>query len=388
MRLVRDRSRITVVHLVESSAPSRFFSNLIVHTEKARWRLVLVTLAPVGQMHADAVKLGAEASALGAPGRLHYPMAFARLVRLIRGTQANVVHSHGLDATVLGMLASRLTQFPVGVFTRHYADFTRVVDIAPWKRAALFGVERLSARLADAVISPSQPVRDELLRQGTDPRKIHLIPLGFDFTRMQRIAPEAVAGIRSEFHLETAFTAVAVGRLSWEKNYPTLLRAWRSIVVDHPTARLVVVGDGPLRDQLIALAGSLGISNSVTFTGWRSDALTIIAAADVVIHVSLTEAMQQIAIEALALGKPLVSTAVGIVGNPLTDGEHVLVVPPDDAAVRRAFDRVARGPDFARSLGTRGREYVVREFPIGRMVDAYGALYESLLASHDARRAP
>jgi glycosyltransferase involved in cell wall biosynthesis len=387
MRLVRDRSRITVVHVIESSAPSRFFSNLVEHTDQARWRLIVATLGPAGRVHADMVERGAEASALGALGRPQYPLASARLVRLIRGANASVVHCHGIEMTLLGMLASQLTPSPVAVFTRHYADLLRRADIASWKRAALFGVERLTARLADAIVSPSQAVRAELIREGVDARKIRNIPYGFDFTRMQRIDPAAVAAIRSEFLLETAFTAVAVGRLSWEKSYPTLLRAWRGIAADHPTARLLVVGDGPLRDQLVQLAYILGVGSSVTFTGWRSDALTIIAAADVVIHVSWTEAMQQVAVEALALAKPLVGTSVGIVGEPLLDGEHCLVVPADDdAAVRAAVDRIARDPGLGRGLGERGREFVVREFPITRMVEAYGKLYEELLASRSAQR--
>ncbi len=372
----------TVLHVVPASRSNPWLADAIRAGDSARWRQVVVSVAPAGELQREMAGNAASAHALGANTRAHYPVAAVRLTRLVRHQRVDLIHAHLFDANILAAGARRLAaQVPL-VITRHEPpDFIRMAPVAGWKRRAYLSIDGALTRSAAAVIAPSARTEDELIRLGVPAGRIHRIPLGLDLARIAR-ADEAGTSIRGVLGLEGRACVGVFGRMSWEKSVDTALRAWPAVLAARPDAVLVLAGDGPQRNALAHLARELGTERSVRFVGWRDDVPALMSAMDVVLHTSRTESTGMVLIEALVRGRPLVVTPVGIVGEHLRHEEDCLVVPhasPED--VSRAIMRLLADPGHGRALAEHGRARVLDTFGTGAMVSAYGALYERVLGA-------
>lgn len=373
---------LRVVHLLPPSSANPWLLGVLNHTDRSSCEQVVVTLASPGELHRASASRGIEAWSLYADARSAYAAAALRLARLLRAARADVVHAHLLDARLVAMLASALAPRTPWLFTQH--EPLEAVDLLLRSRpllirAAYRALERMTIAAARAIIAPSQRTRERLLQRGARPKKVHLVPLGFDLDAIRHIDPAAIERARAEFGLSSVASAVTVGRLSPEKDHSTLLRAWRAVSSNYRGARLLVVGDGPLRGELEGAARATGLEGLVTFTGFRQDARTLMRAVDLVVHPSLAESTGMVLVEALALERPLVTTPVGIVGEHLADAEHCLVVPPGDAAaMARAIETLLADPVVGRTLARRGSRLVAQRFRVTVMTDAYVALYRRL----------
>jgi glycosyltransferase involved in cell wall biosynthesis len=163
------------------------------------------------------------------------------------------------------------------------------------------------------------------------------------------------------------------------KDQPTLLRGFALAAPDLPGVDLLLVGDGPLRGELEALAVDLRIPDRVKFLGIRTDVAELMRAAEAFAITSVSEAASLTLLEALASGLPVVVTAVG--GNPELvrhEREGLLVPRGDAAACAAAVRRLFREPDLAARLGAAGRARAAERYRLDRTVEAYYRLYAKL----------
>ena len=151
----------------------------------------------------------------------------------------------------------------------------------------------------------------------------------------------------------------------------------------------ILVGDGELRGELEAQAGSLGLASHVHFTGWRHDVGEMLALADVFVLPSKSEGFGRVLVEAMAMGRAVVATNVGGIPDIVLDGETGLLVEPANPvalahAVRALFDEPAR----AARLGAAGRTRAESTFSLGAHVDAVERVYDEVLGrvAPEARR--
>jgi glycosyltransferase involved in cell wall biosynthesis len=171
----------------------------------------------------------------------------------------------------------------------------------------------------------------------------------------------------------------AVARFHPVKDHATLLRAFANVSAAVQDVDLLLVGDGPLRPDLEAQADALGITRRVRFLGVRHDVPDILAASDVFVLPSLSEAASITLLEAMATGTPVVATNVG--GNPeiVRHDENGLLTPRGDApAMAMAIVRLLREPERARELGAHAAEQVRRTYRLERTIDRYHTLYREL----------
>jgi glycosyltransferase involved in cell wall biosynthesis len=227
--------------------------------------------------------------------------------------------------------------------------------------------------LCDRVICVSEAARQRLLTAGVPAGRLCVIP---DFVDCRLFDPAAVTAERDERP-----TVVSVGRLTSEKGHVVLLRAMARVMAHVPGARLVMCGEGDQKDALQKESEVLGIARAVAFMGFLSDVRPVLAAADVFVMPSLSEGLGVAALEAMAMARPVLASAVGGLRESVVDGETGLLVPPGEPlALEAGITALLEKPELARALGRAGRERVLAQFDRGPIIDRVLAVYRDVLA--------
>jgi glycosyltransferase involved in cell wall biosynthesis len=229
----------------------------------------------------------------------------------------------------------------------------------------------------DAVVSPSEPVRERLLEYGVT-RPIHVIPTGMTD---DRFVPGDGAAFRRQYGIEADRPlAINVGRVAHEKNLSFLLRMFVRARELSPRALLLIAGEGPARAALTREARSLGLGDSVRFVGNldRERGLNdCYAAADAFVFASRTETQGLVLLEAMAQARPVVSTACLGTRSVLKEGSGACVVEEDEAQFAAALVSVFGDPQRAQQMGAQGLAWARQWSSLalaGRMADLYREL--------------
>jgi len=282
-----------------------------------------------------------------------------RLVRELRAHRADVLIATRWREYLLGGLACRLAGRPRMVC--HLS--LRVSPRADLKRRLIF-------RLADLVIVNAEEIRDELAGCGwIAPEKIAVVHNGIDPARYEDLAGGP------EFRRELGIPAEAplllnVGSLTPQKDHATLVRAAARLADTAPESRVVIVGEGFLRDEIEGEIASAGVGGRVHLAGFRRDIRPALAAADVFVMSSDNEGMPWVLLDALAAGLPVVATDVSGTRACVEEGVNGQVVPPRDPAALAAAcaGLLADGPRRA-DMGRASRRLAAERFDERRMID-------------------
>ncbi len=308
-----------------------------------------------------------------------------RLYRLFRRERPAIVDLHLFKARLLGGIAARLAGVPVVVETFHGTQFAGYYrPVASW---VLLWIERLLARLMDAVVVVSDEVGRELIRQKViHPRKVHVIPLGLELNRFMQ-TPRGM--LQRELGMPESVPLVGlVGRLVPIKGVRYFIAAAARVALALPQARFVVIGDGPERDALERQSRHAGLGDRLIFLGWRRDVEWLYPDLDVVVLSSLNEGTPVSIIEAMAAGRPVVATQVGGIPDLIQDGVTGLLVPPrDSAAIATAVVRLLRDAGERQRLGAAARRAVTPRFTAARMARDMDTLYWRTLEAKVRKRA-
>jgi len=283
----------------------------------------------------------------------------AQLVRVIRETGAEVVHMHS-GCWYKALVAAR----QAGVTRLVYTDHGRTFPDPSYVRA----LDWVCARLTDRVVAVSGELGHYLATQvGVPASKLSVIINGIDPQRYRSGWDASPPG---------RLDIVCVARLAPVKDHATLLRAMRQVLAQAPQARLRLVGDGPERAPLQALARELGIGDRVEFAGFRRDIPAVMAQCDIFALSSLSEGTSVTLLEAMAAGRPIVATGVGGTPALIRDGENGFLVPPGrpEALAQRLLQLAGDAP-LRRRMGLVNRTRVEREFGLSAMVARYQQLY-------------
>jgi glycosyltransferase involved in cell wall biosynthesis len=199
-------------------------------------------------------------------------------------------------------------------------------------------------------------------------------------------SPDDRAAVRHGWGIDHDTPLIGVvGRLEPEKGHSFLLHAALLLKDSFPKARFVIVGGGPLESRLRKQCRSLGIEDRVVFAGFRRDLGRVYAAIDIPVVPSLMEPFGNVALEAMAAGKPVVASAVGGLLESIIDGETGLLVPAcDPETLAGALASLMRDARFARQLGEAGRKRVAEHFTAVRVADQVEEIYEIITAQQAA----
>lgn len=309
--------------------------------------------------------------------------ALGELMRLFRELRPDVVHTHNPKPGVYGRLAARATRVPAVVNTVHglYA-----LPEDRWaKRALVYSLERIAAACSDAELVQNPEDVATLARIGVPRSKLHLLGNGIDLDRFDpaTVSDERRAEIRREFGVDDdAVVCGAVGRLVWEKGYREVFDAAARLRTLAPSARLVVIGPSDpekgdsLRDTDLAEARRHG----VIFLGMRSDMESLYAGMDVYVLASHREGFPRSAMEAAAMGLPVVATDIRGCRQVVDDGHTGRLVPVRDAdALARAVAALAGDAELRSAMGRAARDKAQRDFDQRRVIDLTLDVYARLL---------
>ncbi len=262
-------------------------------------------------------------------------------------------------------------------YLHHYAPvLPRVAG-----RALARSLTRSQCRRIDALIAPSEPMREVLERYGVA-APIHVVPTGLP---ADRFAPGDGARFRALLELPAGRPLLLyVGRVAHEKNIEFLVRSCARVRLDVPQAMLVIAGEGPAESGLRRLVGELGLERDVRFVGNLDRERTLLdcyAAADVFVFASRTETQGLVLLEAMAQGAPVVSTAALGTRSVLRPESGALIAPErvDDFAA--AVVRVLRDAGLRREMGARCRAYAESWSSLA-MTRRLAGVYRAACAAH------
>lgn len=300
-----------------------------------------------------------------------------RFAKAIESQRLEILHTHQYTPFFYGALAKRQCRRvkPKVYFTehgRHYPDRVR------WKRKLVN--QFFLSRYADAICACSQFSAEAVVKIDGFPHCDVIwngVPL--DLFSMRGGAAEREA-LRRKLGLEIDRPMVAcVARFHPVKDHATLLRAWAKVSVAHPSAVLLLLGEGAEKESLQALVRANGNENSVRFLGARSDVQDFLHCVDVFALTSLSEASPLTLLEAMACGCPAVVTEVGGNAEHVDQGVEAFMAKRGDAdGVAQHLDRLLGDAGLRERMGLAGRARVERQFSLIECMDRYGEVYEKL----------
>lgn len=316
--------------------------------------------------------------------------ALWRVYREIKRVRPAIVHTHMAKAGMVGRVATAAYNATRGALPRARVIHTyhgHVLEgyFSPLMTRLFIGLERLLARVSDAIVAISPAIERELRDHFRIGRagQYRVVPLGFDLTSFAAVDDGMRVGARRELNLPAEAEVVStVGRLTAIKQHRLFLDAVAAVAKSRPHLTALVAGDGELRADLERYAAQIGIADRVRFLGWRRDLATIYAATDVFLLTSRNEGTPVALIEAMASGVPGVSTDVGGVKDVInSDAVGARVADGDAAGLAAALVRYLADRNGRRAAGERARAAVLQRYSLDRLVDDIHSLYRDLLAA-------
>jgi glycosyltransferase involved in cell wall biosynthesis len=312
--------------------------------------------------------------------RLLDPTAIPRIRRHLLRVRPDVVHTHLLLADLVGTLAARSLALPsvstVHLIARHPAGQPAQ---ARRRRAVKEHLAAVVRRRAGArVIAVSDAAREAYLALGWDtPKKVVTVHNGI----ARSTSEGAGARIRSELGIapeDPVVTMVSV--LRRDKGHEVAIEAIGQLLARFPRIRLLILGDGPAREEIRRLAEPLG--GSVLLTGHRDDVLDVLCATDVLVHPTRMDAFPTTLLEAAAAGVPVLASAVGGIPEIVQDGVtgFLLPAPPSPDLLAGQLSKLLTDPGLCRQLGERAELRFAECFTAERWARRLRSVYDEVLA--------
>jgi glycosyltransferase involved in cell wall biosynthesis len=354
------------------------------HLDRRRFQVEFILLGQPGILAADALAAGIRVHALRGPPRhsasppvwaFRVLVSIARFVRLARRRRYDVVDAWLFGSYALAAVTRPLTRVPVLVAGRRsLSDYKERFTIP--QRAA----EWIARRWSDAVVANAYAVADDVrAREGLRDARLRVIRNGVELApaldQDERRATRSAWGADAD----DSIVIGCVANYKRGKGLEDLVASYADVVSACASARLVLVGEGPLRGKLERMLVDRGLEGRAVLAGRTADPRGLYAAFDIAVLASETEGLPNVLLEAAAAGRPLVATDAGASREIVIDGETGILVPIGDrVALTEALVCLARDADLRGRYGEAARTHAIRDFGVDRCVAEFAALYEGL----------
>ena len=348
------------------------------YLREANFEVEIATEAS-GWLVDEAQKLGLTVHQIAISNKVTW-QSFLQIHQLLKHTQFDVLHTHGGTAGFwIRLVAAMSRKRHVIVHTYHGLHYLNVLEKVGQavqqkvKRVSFKLIDRLLLSYTDRIICVCKSDYHQAIAAGVATvKRTSIVYNGIEVDKFSRQIDRVVA--RKIFNLDpTEFVFGNVGRLHEQKGHKFLLQAIAKMT---NRVRLVIIGDGKLLHELIALADRLEISDRVSFLGARADIHEFLSAIDVFVMPSLWEGQPIALLEALALGKPCIASAVDGIPEIITDGVNgYLVQSKDVEALAIAMDWAVENPDLLAKFASCGVSAISSKFLVQKMAANIGDIY-------------
>jgi glycosyltransferase involved in cell wall biosynthesis len=309
---------------------------------------------------------------------LHDLVAFLCLAAILARGHFDVVHTHTAKAGILGRFAARLCGVRAIVHSPHGHDFYGYFN--PFLSRLIVWAERCAAPFCDKIHVLTRLEEQDMLRYKIcREEKMRVIPSGIatsSFIQMFSAASPVSTGIEASGYKRVGF----VGRLESIKGPDVFIDMARFVASRVTDVRFLLIGDGSLRLSLERKVKEWGLEGFVLFLGWQEDVVGYLEALDVLVMPSLNEGVGRAALEAQAVGVPVVASRVGGIPEVVRDNETgLLFAPGDPAACAEAVIALLEDDGKRRRFGAAGRAWVRENYSVEKMVRSFESLYRSVL---------
>ena len=374
-----------VIHRLDVGGLENGLVNLINRIPSQRFRHAIVSLTSYSEFRQRLTRGDVTVLALNKPPG-NSPMTQFRLWRLLNRLRPDIVHTRNIGA-LEAVLPAALAGVPVRIHGEHGREIDDLDGINIRRRIE----RRLYKPFVHQYIALSQDLASYLRHKiGVPPSRIAQIYNGVDSALFHPAREHRDPLPHPDFSGSGHFVIGTVGRMQAVKDQLTLARAFARLMRAMPGAeqrlRLVMVGDGPLREPVRMLLAEAGIDKYAWLPGNRDDVARIMRSFDLFVLPSLAEGISNTILEAMACGLPVLATSVG--GNPelIQAGVTGTLVPRDDPeSMARAIRAYAESAELCRRHGTEARRTIERKFGMEAMVNAYMTIYDTLLAKNAGR---
>lgn len=308
---------------------------------------------------------------------IYHPLAFflyffrnlTDLLSLCRQHSVDVVHCHLSDAEFIGILAGWLYRADRVISTVHYPALLPERKPGDLRNHLRIGATRILYRMADTVVAVSDDVADQL--KGVfrlSPSKIRVIINGINVDAIHETIPKPER--LSSLGASTGQRIVtAIGRLMPPKGHRYLVEAVPHLIRRHDNVKVLLAGDGDLREPLEKQSQNLGVQKVVSFLGSRNDVWDILALTEVFVLPSTSEGTSMALLEAMAAGKPIVATDIPGNRAVLKNEYNSLLVPPENPEkLAEAISFLLNNPKIAADYGKNAYRDVCQQFNIEQTV--------------------
>ncbi len=296
-----------------------------------------------------------------------------RFARYLNENRIDLIHTHDFYTNVFGMSAATLAGTPARVASKRESGGmrSRSQDL----------VEKISFGRANAILVNSEAVINHLAQRNLPVAKMRLIYNGTDISRFDRKPDENAL---DKYGLPTVekipFVTMVANLRHRVKNVPMLLRTAKRVLSVCPNAHFVIAGEGELEPELRAMAGELGVADTVHFIGRCDDVPTLLAASYACVLTSDAEGFSNSLIEYMAAGKPVVATAVGGAAETIVEGVTGFIVSPnDDAAMAKHLINLLSDETAAKKMGDSGKITAIECFSLSSQRSKILELYKDCL---------
>lgn len=355
---------------LDPGGAERALVRIVTGLDRQRWSPHVYCLAQRGPLAGDLEAAGIPVTCLGARSGADVCVVM-RLASALRRFRPDIVQTFMFHGNMVGRLAARWARVPVVV------GGVRVVEPdARWRMR----LDRWTNHLVSHTVCVSHAVAELYREMGYRGDQLTVVSNGVDVERFAQASP---ADLRQFGIPSDAKTVLFVGRLHPQKGWPHLLAAFDRVVRDNNDgnkSHLLIVGDGPDRDALVAEVRRRGLDERVHLAGWQPDVAPLLRAADVFVLSSQWEGMPNVLLEAMAAGLPCVAANVEGVDELIIPGETGLLVEPgDEQALAAQIIALLSDPSAASRIAAAGQAHVRGHFTWDQTIRGFEAVWCQML---------
>lgn len=352
--------------LVAGGAEKQLYC-LIKYLDRKKFQVVVIALRS-GSMEDDFREI-VKTKIIGKRWKID-PFFFFNLYRSIKEEKVDILHSFMFTSNTWGRICGVLLKIPVIIASERSMDL--------WKKWYHFKIDKILGNFTKKIICVSEEVKNYYLKRTELPEsKFAVIENGVNLEEIERV--EYREELREEFGIEEEdFVILTGGRLCKEKSIDVLLSVVPEIRKEIKNLKILIVGEGEEKRNLVEIVKKLKIENSVFFTGFRKDIFSIIKISDIVVLTSKWEGMPNLILEGMALKKAVISTDIGGSKEIIEDGVNGLLLKYGD---KKAFvDKILylyKNPEVRKKMGEEGYEIVKKRFNLFEKIKEYEKIYSS-----------